>query len=105
MARRRDDAAFLPTLDRCNGGIELGRHRTDAAEPFDAHPGLRVIRGAKFTPRVWVTVATAYFVAGHARVLVGTRALLGEGWDCAALNVTIDLTSATTPVAITQMPF
>ena len=27
-----------------------------AAEPFDAHPGLRVIRGAKFTPRVWVTV-------------------------------------------------
>jgi superfamily II DNA or RNA helicase len=74
-----------------------------AAEPFEAHPGLRVIRGARFTPRVWVTVATAYFVAGHARVLVGTRALLGEGWDCAALNVTIDLTSATTPVAITQM--
>jgi superfamily II DNA or RNA helicase len=74
------------------------------AEPFEAHPGLRVIRGdGKFTPRVWVGVATAYFVAGHARVLVGTRALLGEGWDCAAVNVTIDLTSATTPTAITQM--
>ena len=74
------------------------------AEPFEAHPGLRVIRGdGKFTPRVWVGVATAYFVAGHARVLVGTRALLGEGWDCAAVNVTIDLTSATTQTAITQM--
>jgi hypothetical protein len=48
-------------------------------------------------------LATAYFVAGHARVLVGTRALLGEGWDCAAVNVSIDLTSATTPAAITQM--
>ena len=78
------------------------------AEPFEGHPGLRVIRGStgpngKFTPRVWVTVATAYFVAGHARVLIGTRALLGEGWDCAAVNVTVDLTSATTQTAITQM--
>jgi superfamily II DNA or RNA helicase len=78
------------------------------AEPFEAHPGLRVIRGStgtngRFTPRVWVTLATAYFVAGHARVLIGTRALLGEGWDCAAVNVTVDLTSATTQTAITQM--
>jgi superfamily II DNA or RNA helicase len=74
------------------------------AEPLEAHPGLRAIRGdGKFTPRVWVAVATAYFVAGRARVLVGTRALLGEGWDCAAVNVTVDLTSATTQTAITQM--
>jgi superfamily II DNA or RNA helicase len=74
------------------------------AEPFEAHPGLRVIRGdGRFTPRIWVTLATAYFEAGHARVLIGTRALLGEGWDCAAVNVSIDLTGATTPAAITQM--
>ena len=78
------------------------------AEPFDAQPGLRVIRGStgttgKFTPRVWVSLATAFFVAGQARVLVGTRALLGEGWDCAAVNVTVDLTSATTQAAVTQM--
>jgi superfamily II DNA or RNA helicase len=77
---------------------------TVTAEPFEAHPGLRVMRGdGRFTPRIWVTLATAYFVEGHARVLVGTRALLGEGWDCAAVNVSIDLTSATTPVAVTQM--
>ena len=74
------------------------------AEPFEAQPGLRIIKGETgFTPRVWVTLATAFFVAGHARVLVGTRALLGEGWDCAAVNVTVDLTSATTAMAITQM--
>ena len=77
---------------------------TVAAEPFEAHSGLRHIRGGTgFTPRVWVTLATAFFVAGRARVLVGTRALLGEGWDCAAVNVTVDLTSATTAMAITQM--
>ncbi|OSC40078.1 DEAD/DEAH box helicase family protein [Mycobacterium decipiens] len=75
------------------------------AEPFDAHPLLRVVRGSGggFTPRTWVALATTYFLAGRARVLVGTRALLGEGWDCAAVNVNIDLTSATTHAAITQM--
>lgn len=75
---------------------------------FDAHPALRVVRGSEgsaggFTPRTWVGLATAYFLAGHARVMVGTRALLGEGWDCAAVNVSIDLTTATTQSAITQM--
>lgn len=79
-----------------------GTHVT--AEPFEAQPGLRIVRANNnFTSRTWVGLATAYFAAGGARVLVGTRALLGEGWDCAAVNVTIDLTSATTPGAITQM--
>lgn len=74
------------------------------AEPLDAHPSLRVMRGTGgFTPRTWVALATEYFLAGRARVLVGTRSLLGEGWDCAAVNVNIDLTSATTQAAITQM--
>ncbi|POX89317.1 DNA or RNA helicase of superfamily II [Mycobacterium kansasii] len=73
-------------------------------EALQAHPGLRIVRGiGNFGPRIWVTLATEYFMTGRARVLVGTRALLGEGWDCAAVNVTVDLTSATTPGAITQM--
>lgn len=73
-------------------------------EALQAHPGLRIVRGiGNFGPRAWVTLATEYFMTGRARVLVGTRALLGEGWDCAAVNVTVDLTSATTPGAITQM--
>ncbi|VBA42350.1 hypothetical protein LAUMK13_03986 [Mycobacterium innocens] len=73
-------------------------------EALQAHPGLRIVRGnGNFGPRTRVTLATEYFMTGRARVLVGTRALLGEGWDCAAVNVTVDLTSATTPGAITQM--
>ena len=35
--------------------------------------------------------------------LVGTRALLGEGWDCPPLNVLVDLTVATTGVSVQQM--
>ena len=62
-----------------------------------------VVGPSALTTRERVRIATAFFVAGRARVLVGTRALLGEGWDCAAVNATVDLTTAATPTAITQM--
>ena len=79
----------------------------DHGWPVTAHDtdrGLVEIVGASgFTPRVWVGLATRFFADGGARVLIGTRALLGEGWDCPRVNVTIDLTSATTASAITQM--
>lgn len=73
-------------------------------EPLDGAPQLRrIVGGTSLTPRIWVRIATQFFVAGRARVLIGTRALLGEGWDCPQVNVTVDLTTAATPTAITQM--
>ena len=36
-------------------------------------------------------------------MLVGTRALLGEGWNCQPLNVLVDMTIATTGVSVQQM--
>ena len=33
---------------------------------------------------------------------IGTRALLGEGWDAPAVNVVIDLTAAATPTSVVQ---
>ncbi|HEY3502402.1 MAG TPA: DEAD/DEAH box helicase family protein [Actinocatenispora sp.] len=68
-------------------------------EPLE--PGTVRITG--LSPRRAVRLATGFLAAGRARVLVGTRALLGEGWDCPRLNVSIDLTTATTPTAVTQM--
>jgi superfamily II DNA or RNA helicase len=50
----------------------------------------------------WVAHATAFFAAGGTRALVGTRGLLGEGWDAPAITTLIDLTTATTPTAVTQ---
>ncbi|MCW2849722.1 MAG: box helicase [Marmoricola sp.] len=50
----------------------------------------------------WVAHATAFFVAGGTRCLVGTRGLLGEGWDAPAITTLVDLTTATTPTAVTQ---
>ena len=56
-----------------------------------------------WTPRTWTAALTRAYVTGAVRILVGTRALLGEGWDCPPVNVVIDLTSAATPVAVAQL--
>lgn len=74
-------------------------------EPVAPGSGLVHVLGddRAWTPRVWTSALTAAFVAGATRVLVGTRALLGEGWDCPPVNVVIDLTSAATPTAVAQL--
>lgn len=40
---------------------------------------------------------------GDVRLLVGTRGLLGEGWDCPAVNTLIDLTAVATSSATQQL--
>lgn len=50
----------------------------------------------------WVAHATAFFAAGGTLALVGTRGLLGEGWDAPAITTLVDLTTATTSTAVTQ---
>ncbi len=52
--------------------------------------------------RNYVRLATDYFESGRSRCLVGTRGLLGEGWDARRVNVLIDLTAATTSTAVHQ---
>ena len=45
---------------------------------------------------------TRLLVAGTTGVLVGTRGLLGEGWDCPPVNVLVDLGVAATSVSTQQ---
>ena len=59
--------------------------------------------GAEWVPRAWVEVATRVLESGVCGTLIGTRALLGEGWDCPAVNCLVDLTIATTGVSVQQM--
>ncbi|WP_460802576.1 DEAD/DEAH box helicase family protein [Microbacterium sp. GXF6406] len=40
---------------------------------------------------------------GEVRALVSTRGLLGEGWDCPAVNTLIDLTTVTTAASTQQL--
>ena len=41
--------------------------------------------------------------AGTTQLVVGTRALLGEGWDAPSLNVVVDLTTVAADVSVRQM--
>jgi superfamily II DNA or RNA helicase len=55
-----------------------------------------------WSSRHWVGPVTSFFEAGHCQVLVGTRGLLGEGWDARRISGLIDLTTATTLTAVVQ---
>jgi superfamily II DNA or RNA helicase len=52
--------------------------------------------------RRYVPLVTRFHAEGGSCCLIGTRALLGEGWDAPAVNVVIDLTAATTPTSVVQ---
>ncbi|WP_106537017.1 DEAD/DEAH box helicase family protein [Haloactinopolyspora alba] len=56
----------------------------------------------QWSSRRWVPLVTRFYETGAAQVLVGTRALLGEGWDARGVNTLVDLTTATTPTAVVQ---
>ena len=72
------------------------------AEPADGGLVRLVAAGTAWQPRLWVELATRVFTAGAARVLVGTRALLGEGWDAPCVNCLVDLSSAATAMSVVQ---
>ena len=68
-------------------------------------PAVEVVDGrleGSWTSRDWVPWVTRFFEDGHCQVLVGTRGLLGEGWDARAITGLVDLTSATTSTAVVQ---
>lgn len=69
--------------------------------PADA-AGVVALTGA-WTSRTWVALATRFLESGGAGVLIGTRAMLGEGWDATGVNTVVDLTEATTAGAVVQM--
>lgn len=74
------------------------------ADPLDGNRALVTLSaGVGWSARVWVPLMTRWLEAGGTQVLVGTRGLLGEGWDCPPLNVVVDLTGAATPTAVTQL--
>jgi len=60
-------------------------------------------QGADWCPRVYVQMITDLFQEGLTRCLVGTRGLLGEGWDANRVNVLVDLTTVTTSMAVNQL--
>ena len=67
--------------------------------------GFHVIngKGGDWCPRVYIELITEQFQRGLTKCLVGTRGLLGEGWDASKINVLIDLTTVTTSMTVNQL--
>jgi superfamily II DNA or RNA helicase len=85
---------LLKWLGEAEPGLEL------AVAPWGA---LAEITGPSgWETRRYVPLLTRFHAEGGSRCLIGTRALLGEGWDAPAVNVVIDLTAATTPTSVVQ---
>lgn len=60
-------------------------------------------RGKDWMPRYYSMMITELFQEGLTKCLIGTRGLLGEGWDASKINVLIDLTTVTTSMSINQL--
>lgn len=60
-------------------------------------------KGGHWKPRYYTEMITEMFQQGITKCLVGTRGLLGEGWDASKINVLIDLTTVTTSMSINQL--
>lgn len=60
-------------------------------------------KSSSWSSRLYVPMITALFERGITKCLIGTRGILGEGWDSQQLNTVIDLTTATSPVSVKQL--
>ena len=91
---------ILPYFERWIG--DLGIEIDLAAVERD---GYYEIQGAgkHWRPRYYTQMITEAFQEGVTRCLVGTRGLLGEGWDASRINVLVDLTTVTTSMSINQL--
>jgi hypothetical protein len=83
----------------------LTLHGADVELTWSAYDGFYELHGtgADWCPRVYVRMITDLFQRGVTRCLVGTRGLLGEGWDANRINVLVDLTTVTTSMSVNQL--
>lgn len=77
----------------------------DVKLSYSEEEGFHVVNGSgkDWSPRVYVEMITELFQRGLTRCLVGTRGLLGEGWDANKINVLVDLTTVTTSMSVRQL--
>jgi len=98
-----DDEIALPLKAACEDWLKAEKYQVELElgqdEGFQALRG----RGRDWAPRVYVEMITEMFQRGITKCLVGTRGLLGEGWDANKINVLIDLTTVTTSMTVNQL--
>ncbi|HLR57751.1 MAG TPA: DEAD/DEAH box helicase family protein [Beutenbergiaceae bacterium] len=73
-----------------------------AAVPVEGLPHVCEIEPAAGSARVLAAVSEL-MTRGEIGLIVGTRGLLGEGWDCPAVNTLIDLSAVATSASTQQL--
>ncbi|MCI1019316.1 DEAD/DEAH box helicase family protein [Microbacterium sp. C5A9] len=72
-------------------------------EPLDGVGPVRDLQARGVGSGRVVSAVSELIRRGDVRLLVGTRGLLGEGWDCPAVNTLIDLTTVATASGTQQL--
>ncbi|MFG6501967.1 DEAD/DEAH box helicase family protein [Microbacterium sp. P05] len=92
----RDAAALVPALEEVLG-VPV------AAAPLLEAPQVSEVHAPGVGSSALVRAASILLTRGTVQVVVGTRGLFGEGWDCPAVNTLIDLTAVATASATQQL--
>lgn len=92
----RDEATLVPALREALG-VEV------ITASVDGSPHVRALRAPGATLAGVVSAVAQLLTSGLLHVVVGTRGLFGEGWDCPAVNTLIDLTAVSTASATQQL--
>lgn len=72
-------------------------------EPVDGAHGVSQVRAPGVGAAALVRAVSELLTRGTIQIVVGTRGLFGEGWDCPAVNTLIDLTAVATASATQQL--
>ncbi|HUE69383.1 MAG TPA: DEAD/DEAH box helicase family protein [Pirellulaceae bacterium] len=98
-----DDDLQTPFLEAAKKWLADEGYEVELSMTEEAGFHVVVGRGGDWCPRVYVELITELFQRGITRCLVGTRGLLGEGWDATKINVLIDMTTVTTSMTVNQL--
>ena len=98
-----DDDLFERFMSRAKNWIL--EKELDIKLEDNIHHGFHEIhgRGKDWAPRYYSLMITEFFQEGLTKCLIGTRGLLGEGWDASRINVLVDMTTVTTSMSINQL--
>lgn len=95
-------AASVPVAEELLAFTVRGNPSLAGRIAVEAEPSAGLARLTGWTSKQWTPAVTAFLEAGRTRCLIGTRALLGEGWDARGITGVIDAGTATTTAAIVQ---
>ena len=98
-----DDDLVAEFLAAANDWINERNLAITLVDEFRGNYHEIVGKGKDWIPRYYSLMITEFFQLGITKCLIGTRGLLGEGWDASRINVLVDLTTVTTSMSINQL--